>query len=202
MQTTRGTSLSRDDNTSGGGRRRVGVLLAVAVTIVLADQLTKAWAVTQLADGEPVQVLGELLQFRLIRNSGAAFSLATDMTLILTIAALAVVVVILRASRRLTSLPWAIALGGILGGALGNLTDRVFRAPKPFHGHVVDFLELPRWPVFNLADCAIVGSAILVAVLSLRGVAYDSTAEPPADPPPPDSEDTDGGADGPGTGRA
>jgi signal peptidase II len=84
-------------------------------------------------------------------------------------------VVILRLSRRLTSVPWAIALGGLLGGAVGNLLDRVMREPAPLRGHVVDFLELTHWPVFNLADSVIVGSAVLMAWLSLRGVSYDGS---------------------------
>lgn len=168
----------------------------------MVDQLTKAWAVSQLADGEPVEVIGEFLQFRLIRNSGAAFSLATDRTFVLTIASAAVAVVILHLSRKLTSLPWAIALGALLGGALGNLVDRVFRAPGPFQGHVVDFLELPGWPVFNLADSAIVVAAVLIAVLSLRGVAYNAGAEPAPDAHPPERPDSDPRDNRPGAGPA
>jgi signal peptidase II len=192
MQATRGASLTRDaDERTAGGRRRVGVLFAVAATVVVLDQLTKIMAVAWLDDGRVVEVVGGVLQLRLVRNPGAAFSVATNMTVVLAIVAAAVVVVILRISRRLRSGPWAVALGGLLGGAIGNLIDRVFREPSPLRGHVVDFLELPNWPVFNVADSAIVGAAVLVALLSLRGVTYDGSraakdAEPPdgSDPEP------------------
>ncbi len=103
-------------------------------------------------------MLDGILQLRLVRNPGAAFSFATDMTVVLTVVAAIVVVVILRLSRRLTSVPWAVALGGLLGGALGNLIDRALREPAPLRGHVVDFLELPTlgrcstWPTPPSSD--------------------------------------------------
>ena len=104
-----------------------------------------------------------------MRNPGAAFGFAQGLTIAFTVVAVGVVVVILRLSRRLRSTPWAIALGLVLGGAVGNLVDRLFRAPGPGRGHVVDFLELPHWPVFNLADSAIVTAAVLMVLLSARG---------------------------------
>lgn len=174
MQATRGTSLS-DDTTRTGGRRRVGVVLAVAGTILVLDQVTKWLAVRALSDGRVVDVVDGVLSLRLVRNPGAAFSLAEGYPVLLSAVAVGVVVVILRLSRRLVSLPWAVALGGLLGGALGNLIDRLVRAPGPLHGHVVDFLELPRWPVFNVADSAIVGSAALMVALALLGIDYDRT---------------------------
>ncbi len=152
---------------------RAGVLLVVAVAVLALDQATKILAVAQLDPGRAVPVLGDVLQLRLIRNPGAAFSLATNLTPALTAAATAVVLAILWISRRVRSLPWAVALGGVLGGALGTLSDRMFRMPGPFRGHVVDFLEVPNWPVFNLADSAIVAGAAAVAVLSLRGIRHD-----------------------------
>ena len=174
MQTTGGASLTGDAATQAtGGRRRVGVLLAVAATVIVLDQISKVVAVATLQDGTVVEVIDGILELRLVRNPGAAFSFATQMTGLFTAIALAVIVVILRLSRRVTSLPWAIAFGGLLGGAVGNLVDRVLREPAPMRGHVVDFLELPNWPVFNLADSVIVASAILMAWLSLRGVPYD-----------------------------
>jgi signal peptidase II len=193
MQATRGTSLTDDADRATGGRRLVGVLLAVATVVVVLDQVTKALAVSQLADGRVVRVVGELLQLRLTFNPGAAFSFATGYTFVFTIIAAIVVVVILRISPRLRSLPWAVALGGLLGGAVGNLIDRIWRDPAPFRGHVVDFIELPHWPLFNLADSAIVGAAVLMVVLSLFGIEYDGSHRPRKDATPsgePDDERT------------
>jgi len=179
MQATGGASLTGDARQStAGGRRRVGVLASVAVTVLALDQIAKIMAVAWLRDGQVVELVDGILRMRLVRNPGAAFSFATDLTIVLTAVAATVVVVIMRMSRRLTSAWWAVALGGLLGGALGNLTDRILREPAPLRGHVIDFLELPNWPVFNLADSAIVGSAVLVAWLSLRGVTYDGSSPP------------------------
>ena len=176
MQAAGGASLTGDASTQPvQGRRRVGVLLAVAATVIVLDQISKIIAVASLQDGTVVEVIDGIFQLRLVRNAGAAFSLATGLTVVFTAIAVVVIVVILRLSRRLTSVPWAIALGGLLGGAVGNLLDRVMREPAPLRGHVVDFLELTHWPVFNLADSVIVGSAVLMAWLSLRGVSYDGS---------------------------
>jgi signal peptidase II len=174
MQAAGGASLTGDARQGTTGRR-IGVLVGVAAVVLALDQLAKIMAVAWLADGQVVEVVDGILRLRLVRNPGAAFSFATDLTIVLTAVAATVVVVIMRLSRRLTSTAWAVALGGLLGGALGNLTDRVLREPAPLRGHVIDFLELPNWPVFNLADSAIVGSAVLVAWLSLRGVSYDGS---------------------------
>lgn len=144
----------------------------VALAVLTLDLLTKLLAVRELSDREPVELAGGILTLRLVRNSGAAFGMAQGLTVVLTALALVVVVVILRMARRLRSTWWAVALGLVLGGALGNLVDRLFRAPGPGRGHVVDFLELPNWPVFNLADSAIVGAAVLMVALSARGVPY------------------------------
>lgn len=176
MQDARGASLISDDKHLTN-RRRLSTLLTVAALVVILDQGTKILAVTQLEYGDTVPLIGDFLQLRLVRNSGAAFGLATNLTLVLSLVAVGVVFFIIRIGRRLTSPAWAVALGGFLGGALGNLGDRVFREPAPLRGHVVDFLELPNWPVFNLADCAIVGAAVLVAVLSLRGIPHQVPAE-------------------------
>jgi signal peptidase II len=163
-------------------RRRFGTWVFVLATVVLAaDQLTKWWALSSLTDGgPPISLVGELLQLRLVFNSGAAFSIATGMTWLLTIIVVAVVVVIVRTVRRIGSRGWAVALGLLLGGALGNLGDRLFRDPGFAQGHVVDFIDYAGFFVGNVADIAIVGAAILIAVLSLRGIALDGTrhAEP------------------------
>jgi signal peptidase II len=147
--------------------------ITVAVTAFALDQVTKWWAEDALADGQPRQVIGDLLQFRLVYNPGAAFSTGTSYTALLTLVALTVIVVVIRLAPKLQSRGWAIALGLILGGALGNVTDRIFRDPAPFRGEVVDFLELPNWPIFNVADCAITVAAVLFVVLSLRGIGID-----------------------------
>ncbi len=160
----------------GGRRRRVKLLAAVALLALVLDVVTKLLVVAKLGERHPpVKVLGGVLYLNEARNSGAAFSLGAGFTVILTVVALAVVVVIVRVASRLTSVGWAIALGLILGGALGNLGDRVFRAPAVGRGHVVDWISLfgaydKYWPIFNLADSAIVSGAILAAVLSLLGI--------------------------------
>jgi signal peptidase II len=164
-------------------RRRVGVLLAVAAVVYALDLASKLLVVANLSDSGPIRLLGGLLTLRLVRNPGAAFGIGVDMTVVFTGVAALVIVVILRLARRLYSLPWALALGMLLGGAFGNLTDRVFRSPGWFSGHVVDFLELPHWPVFNLADSAIVTASVLMVTLSFRGLHPDGTVERARRPP-------------------
>ena len=150
------------------------LLLVVTAAVVYAlDQVTKALAVARLEPGQPVEVLRPVLRLQLVYNPGAAFGIATSMTWVFTIIALVVVVAVVRYARRLASRGWALALGLVLAGAAGNLTDRLLRQPGFARGHVVDFLELPRWPVFNVADSAICTAAVLVAVLSLRGIDVD-----------------------------
>jgi signal peptidase II len=146
----------------------------VAGLVLLVDQATKALAEARLADGRVVEVVDGLLRLRLVYNPGAAFSLATNATVLLSVVSVAVVVVILRISRKLAHPAWAVALGALLGGALGNLVDRLFRSPGPLRGEVVDFLELPSFPVFNVADSAIVVGASLMVLLSMLGTAYDA----------------------------
>lgn len=154
-------------------RRLRRFLAAVALVGLAADQVTKALAVALLTPGEPVPVAGQVLQLVLLRNPGAAFSFATGATWIFTIIATVVVVAVLRVSRKLGSRAWALALGLLLAGATGNLVDRLVRAPGFARGHVVDFLALPNWPVFNVADSMICTAAALIVVLALRGVEID-----------------------------
>ena len=154
-------------------RRRLVLLLAVAAGVLALDAVTKVVAVATLPEGRRVPVLGDGVALELIRNPGAAFSLATGLTWILTLVAVGVVVGIVRIARRLRSPGWALALGLVLGGALGNLTDRFLRGPGPLQGHVVDFVSVGWWPVFNVADSSIcVGGAVLV-VLALLGREID-----------------------------
>ncbi|MEW1913124.1 signal peptidase II [Kitasatospora sp. NPDC085895] len=166
--------------TAAGGarsvrRRRVGVLLAVALLAFLIDLGSKLLVVTRLEGHRPIEVIGDVMTFQVIRNPGAAFGMGQAMTVVFTAIAAAVIVVIWRIARRLHSLPWAIALGLLLGGALGNLTDRLFRSPGVFRGHVVDFISVQHFAVFNLADSAIVCGGILVVLLSFRGSNPDGT---------------------------
>ena len=155
-------------------RSRLPFLVPViAALVLLADQMSKWAAVERLSGRGRVDVIDGVLWLHLTRNAGAAFSMATGATWLLTVVALIVVVAIVRISRKLGSRGWALALGLLLGGALGNLGDRLFRAPSFFHGHVIDFLEFPHWPIFNLADSSIVTAAVLIALLSVRGIGID-----------------------------
>lgn len=153
------------------------ITLGVAAIVILLDQFTKYLAIEYLQGRPPVEVVGELLRFNFVRNPGAAFSLGAGYTIIFTILAATVAVVIIATARKIGSLGWAIALGGILGGALGNLIDRVFREPEMFQGHVVDFIQLPYFAIFNVADMAVTFSAILIVILTLRGVPFSGTSK-------------------------
>ena len=179
MQTTPGTPLTGSepdaDHTPAHGRPELRLWLAVGLSVCLLDQLTKWWAENALADGEPRDVVGGLVRVHLAHNAGAAFSTGTSYTVVLTIIALTVIGVCLRLAGRLRSRGWAVALGLLVGGALGNVTDRIFREPSPFRGHVVDFIEFPHWPIFNVADSAITVAAVLFVWLAYRGVRLDGT---------------------------
>ncbi|WP_223145147.1 signal peptidase II [Actinotalea subterranea] len=156
-------------------RPLVLALLALAAAVLVVDQLSKLWAVASLTEGERTPLLGDLLGLTLLYNPGAALSIATGMTWVLTLAAGAVSVVILRIANRLGSRGWAVALGLLLGGALGNLCDRIFREPGVGRGHVVDFIAYGSVFVGNVADIAIVAAAVLIVLLSLRGIGVDGT---------------------------
>lgn len=155
-------------------RRRLGLLLSVAAVVLALDVVTKVLAVRLLTPGQPVSIIGDTVTWTLVRNSGAAFSMATGYTWVLTLVATGVVIGIVWMGRRLVSPWWALGLGMILGGAMGNLVDRFFRSPGPLRGHVVDFLSIGWWPVFNVADPSVVGGAILLVVLSVFGFDFDA----------------------------
>ncbi|MFF7439724.1 signal peptidase II [Streptomyces sp. NPDC008122] len=157
------------------GRRRIVALFVVAVLAYLLDLGSKMLVVAKLEGHEPIDLVGDLLRLDAIRNPGAAFGMGEAFTIIFTCIAAAVIVVIIRLARKLYSLPWAIALGLLLGGALGNLTDRIFRSPGVFEGAVVDFIAPAHFAVFNLADSAIVCGGILIVILSFRGLDPDGT---------------------------
>lgn len=179
---TQAADIDSTTPTPGDRRRAIITLAVTAVSILILDQLTKMWAVARLENQPPIEVLGQFLQFTFVRNPGAAFSLGSSSTLIVSLLALAIVAVLLLRARNLASVWWAVAMGGMIGGALGNLIDRIFRAPGVFRGHVVDFLALPNWPVFNIADMAVVGSAILMVVLVALGVEMDGTRSRSGEP--------------------
>jgi signal peptidase II len=153
------------------------VLACVAAFVLAADAISKAIVVAHLRPEQPVHVLGNIFELWLTRNPGAAFSVGTGETIVFTLIAIGVIVYIVRAARRLHSLGWAIALGLLLGGAAGNLGDRIFRAPGLFRGEVVDWIGVvPRYyPIFNLADSAIVCGGILMVILAMRGYHLDGT---------------------------
>jgi len=155
-------------------RRQVRLLLSVAAVVLVLDIITKVIAVRLLVPGQPVSIIGDTVTWTLVRNSGAAFSMATGYTWMLTLIATGVVAGIFWMGRRLVSPWWAIGLGMILGGATGNLVDRFFRSPGPLRGHVVDFLSIGWWPVFNVADPSVVGGAILLVTLSAMGYDFDT----------------------------
>ncbi|MFI5629727.1 signal peptidase II [Streptomyces sp. NPDC051664] len=159
----------------GKGKRKIMVLFGVAVFAYLLDLVSKMIVVAKLEHHEPVEVLGDWLRFDAIRNAGAAFGIGEAFTVIFTVIAATVIVVIARLARKLYSLPWAVALGLLLGGALGNLTDRIFRSPGVFKGAVVDFIAPAHFAVFNLADSAIVCGGILIVILSFKGLDPDGT---------------------------
>ncbi|PZU50084.1 MAG: signal peptidase II [Arsenicicoccus sp.] len=153
------------------------MVLLVALLWAGLDQATKAWAEAALTRGESVPLVGELLQLHLVYNSGAAFSLGTSWTGVVTTIATLVSLAIVWQSFRTRSLAWGLTLGLLLGGAVGNLIDRYFRPPSVGLGHVVDFLALPNFPVFNIADIGVTTAAGLIILLSLRGYHPDGTRE-------------------------
>jgi signal peptidase II len=184
--------------TAPTGSRVLVVWTGVLAALVLAaDQLTKWWAESALtADGDPVPLVGELLQLRLIYNPGAALSIASGYTWILTIVVTVVVVFIVRAIGRLGSRGWAVALGLLLGGAVGNLVDRLAREPGFARGHVVDFIDYAGFFVGNVADIAVVMAAVLIALLSLRGIGLDGRRHTGDEPGRRDTDAEPDGAEG------
>jgi signal peptidase II len=178
MQAARGASLNHSDQVDQvPARPRVDARLVFAAVALVAyglDLASKQWALSELADGD-IPVLGDWLTLHLTFNPGAAFSTGTGFTIVFTCLAMVAVVVVLWLSRRIRSTGWALALGLLLGGVAGNLTDRIVREPEAFHGHVVDFLMLPNWPVFNIADVCINIAAGLIILQTFRGVALDGT---------------------------
>jgi signal peptidase II len=167
-------------------RRRLRLLFAaVAATGLVLDVVTKVVAVDLLQPLVPVRLLGGLLTLRLIRNPGAAFSSGEGFTFVFALAAAAVLVfVLVRLAPRLGHPAWAVALGLLTAGVAGNLVDRLFREPGVLRGHVVDFLQLPHWPIFNVADMCINVAAAFIVVQALRGVGLDGRRSREQEPTP------------------
>ncbi|MFI5692779.1 signal peptidase II [Kribbella sp. NPDC051586] len=162
---------------AGRSWKWIGLFGGVGFLILLLDQITKALALAHLTPGEPVNVVGSLLKFNLIRNPGAAFSLGTGYTPYISAVQIIVAIGVVYLSRRLGSAGWAVAFGLLFGGAVGNIIDRIFREPSAFHGHVVDFLQTPHWAIFNVADMAVTSAAVLLVIQTLRGIKLDGTRE-------------------------
>ncbi len=171
-------------------RRRTSklrVVLGVAFLVLVLDIVSKVIVVATLSGRDclngnvvpsppPIRLLGGVLTLCESRNPGAAFGIGgASTTIVFTAIAVGVIIFIVRTSRQIRSLPWAIALGLLLGGATGNLTDRIFRSPGPLRGWVVDWIQLPHWPVFNLADSAITCGAVLMVLLAAQGRRLDGT---------------------------
>lgn len=178
--TPEGSAGTQQSWSNRGRRRLLSLLFGIATVLLALDVITKSLAVAYLSGEPPVKLLGGSLYLVLFRNPGAAFSLATGLTWLLALLAIVVVGVIIWLAPKLRSTGWAVGIGLVLGGACGNLVDRIFREPAPLRGHVIDFLSVfapdgSVWPVFNLADSGIVCGGILVVVLSLLGYDYDGT---------------------------
>jgi signal peptidase II len=169
-----GREVESGQEVQRGGR--VWLVLGIAAFVIAADVISKLIAVAKITPYSHIHLIGSLLQLTLERNGGAAFNLGgTSITIVFTLIAAGVVTYILRTARSLRSIGWAIALGLLLGGATGNLLDRIFRAPGLFRGYVVDWIQVPHWPVFNLADSSICCGGVLIAILALRGIRFDGT---------------------------
>ncbi|HET9500806.1 MAG TPA: signal peptidase II [Marmoricola sp.] len=172
MQAARGASLTGDQRTS-----RLPLLIVVTVVAVGIDQVSKVLAVEHLTGRAPVPVVDSLLQLTLARNPGAAFSTGTGLTPVISVFAICATVVVCWFAVRVRTTGYAWGIGLVLAGILGNLVDRLFRAPGPLHGHVVDFLQLPHWPVFNVADVCINVGALLIVVGVFRGIHLDGSRD-------------------------
>jgi signal peptidase II len=182
MQAARGTSLSPSDQSTPPvdtrqRRRKLLLFSAVAAVGYAADLGTKELALAVLDWADPVPVVGEWFGFFLTSNSGAAFSLGTSYTLVLSLIAIVAAVATVWVARRLGSTGWAVGLGFLLAGILGNLTDRIFRDPSVLRGHVIDFLQFPNFPVFNVADICINIAAAVIIIQALRGIRVDGSRE-------------------------
>ena len=153
-------------------------LYLIAWVVWLIDLGTKVWAEKALSSRANVQIIGSFLQLTFVQNSGAAFGIGAGSTIIFTFFALAVLIFITRYALQITSKGWALVCGLVLGGILGNLTDRIFREPSFLQGHVIDWIQIPNWPVFNIADSAIVIAAVVAIILTIRNISPITPTDP------------------------
>jgi signal peptidase II len=175
MQAAGGAAVAAESPAAPARPRRTRWVLLIGLVVLVADIVSKVAVVATLSDRPPDVLVDHVLTLTVTRNPGAAFSIGAGATVLFSAVAVGVAIIIVRTARRLASRGWAIALGLLLGGALGNLTDRVFRSPAPFRGYVVDWVQLPHWPVFNLADSAIVVGGALALVLATVGIELDGS---------------------------
>jgi signal peptidase II len=184
------TATPSDEKRGRVSARAMVVVAAFAVGVWALDQLVKYLIVENLEVGQLVPLLGEVLQLHFVKNSGAAFSLASGFTWVLSIIAVGVIIFIIWFASRIRSIAWAVTFGLVLGGALGNVTDRLFREPGFGVGHVIDYIQVWGFPaIFNIADIAVVTGMGLFLLLTLRGVGLDGTrhgkaADAEAEPDP------------------
>ena len=149
-------------------------LFSLACAVWAVDFLTKNWAVAHLSTS-PRKIIGSFLQLTLLRNPGAAFSMATGFTIVFTAVSVGVAIFITRYAARITSPWWAYVAGLVLGGVLGNLSDRIFREPGFLYGHVIDWIEIPHWPIFNVADSSIFIAAGIAILLTIKNISPTAT---------------------------
>jgi signal peptidase II len=181
----RTTEPVKMDDVPGNRRLPLILVIVVALAVLALDSITKQLVLSNLHEGDPKRVIPGVLYLNLTRNSGAAFSFGTNHTWIFPTITFVVIVWIAWMSRKLRSVPWAIAFGIVLGGAFGNLTDRLFRAPGPMRGAVVDFISMfsdngRGFAIFNLADSALTCGVALAILLELLGRHRDGTRQAPA----------------------
>lgn len=179
MQEERGASLSSSGGaaSSPAARSRIGLFAIVAATVWCLDQITKVLAVAYLEGNDSITVIPGVLWLTFLRNPGAAFGAGAQFTIVISVVAIVASVALIIMARRLRDRWWAAALGFFLAGALGNLSDRLFREPGAFHGHVVDFLQLPNWPVFNVADISLNVAAVMIVIRAVQGIGLDGVRE-------------------------
>lgn len=164
------TGLRKVATTSQRQSRCIKVITYLSLVILAFDQASKFWAVTYLESRGTINLIGSFLRLNHTTNSGAAFNIGSNFTIFLTVFAIIVSAGLIIFARKIADKRWAIGFGGLLGGVLGNLSDRIFREPQFLHGHVVDFIEIPNWPIFNVADIAITSSGAFIAYLLFKDI--------------------------------